>query len=189
MTENSSQTINNPKDNIKTETSSSNAKIEDSKQVDQSYEDKEIPSEIAGNEKKDKFNLFENYWTDLNDIYHDNGPGMLENTKLEIKKDNKIILETYLGKDDLINSKINFKKHQVKIESDYYFLGYQHDKGTFYKTEFEAQSFDINKLLISYETIAGFSIITDIEYDGESLDKGDYSTTTKEISLNVNQKD
>ena len=50
-------------------------------------------------------------------------------------------------------------------------------------------SFDINKLLISYETIAGFSIITDIEYDGESLDKGDYSTTTKEISLNVNQKD
>ena len=43
------------------------------------------------------------------------------------------------------------------------------------------------KLLISYETIAGFSIITDIEYDGESIDKGDYSTTTKEISLNVNQ--
>ena len=67
-------------------------------------------------------------------------------------------------------------------------MGYQHDKGTFYKTELEAQSFDINKLLINYETIAGFSIITDIEYDGESLDKGDYSTTTKEISLNVNQK-
>ena len=67
-------------------------------------------------------------------------------------------------------------------------MGYQHDKGTFYKTELEAQSFDVNKLLISYETIAGFSIITDIEYDGESIDKGDYSTTTKEISLNVNQK-
>jgi len=153
------------------------------------WKDKEITSEIDDNEKKDKFNLFEHHWTDLNDIYHDNGPGILENTKLEIKQDDKIILESYLGKDDLINSKINFKKHQVKIESDYYFLGYQHDKGTFYKTEFEAQSFDINKLLISYETIAGFSIITDIEYDGESLDKGDYSTTTKEISLNVNQKD
>jgi hypothetical protein len=67
------------------------------------------------------------------------------------------------------------------------FLGCQHDKGTFYKTELETQSFDINKLLIVYETIAGFSIITDIEYDGESIDKGDYSTTTKEISLNVNQ--
>ncbi len=26
-----------------------------------------------------------------------------------------------------------------------------------------------------------------LEYDGESIDKGDYSTTTKEISLNVYQ--
>jgi hypothetical protein len=93
-----------------------------------------------------------------------------------------------LGKNDIVNSKINFKEYQIKIDKSYYFLGYQHDKGTFYKTELEAQSFDINKLLISYETIAGFSIITDIEYDGESIDKGDYSTTTKEISLNVNQK-
>ena len=153
------------------------------------WKDKEIISETSDNEKKNNFSLFENHWTDLNDIYHDNGPAMLENTKLEIKKDNKIILETYLGKNDLINSKINFKEHQIKIDSDYYFLGYQHDKGTFYKTEFESHSFDVNKLLISYETIAGFSIITDIEYDGESLGKGDYSTTTKEISLKVNQKD
>tara|TARA_Y100000768_G_scaffold193116_1_gene144817 strand:+ start:872 stop:1027 length:156 start_codon:yes stop_codon:yes gene_type:complete len=48
-------------------------------------------------------------------------------------------------------------------------------------------TFEIEKLLIIYETISGFSIITDIEYDGESIDKGDYSTTTKEISLNVNK--
>ena len=61
------------------------------------------------------------------------------------------------------------------------------NKGTFYKTELETQSFEIDKLLITYETIAGFSIITDIEYDGESIDKGDYSTTAKEISLNVYQ--
>ena len=67
-------------------------------------------------------------------------------------------------------------------------MGYQYDKGTFYKTELETQSFEIDKLLIIYETIADFSIITDIEYDGESIDKGDYSTTTKEISLNVYQK-
>tara|TARA_B100001540_G_scaffold315338_1_gene342360 strand:- start:1141 stop:1671 length:531 start_codon:yes stop_codon:yes gene_type:complete len=151
------------------------------------WKDKEI-SEEDGSKKSDKFNLFKDHWTDLSNIYHDNGPAMLENTKLEIKKNNKIILETYLGKDDIVNSKINFKEHQIKIDKSYYFLGYQYDKGTFYKTELEAQSFDINKLLISYETIAGFSIITDIEYDGESIDKGDYSTTTKEISLNVNQK-
>ena len=75
------------------------------------WKDKEITSEIEDNEKKDKFNLFEHHWTDLNDIYHDNGPGMLENTKLEIKKDDRIILESYLGKDDLINSKINLSKN------------------------------------------------------------------------------
>ena len=49
------------------------------------------------------------------------------------------------------------------------------------------KAFEIDKLLITYKTIAGFSIITDIEYGGVSIDKGDYSTTTKEISLNVNQ--
>ena len=83
--------------------------------------------------KSDKFSLFKDHWTDLSNIYHDNGPAMLENTKLEIKKNNKIILETYLGKDDTVNSKINFKEHQIKINKSYYFLGYQHDKGTFYK--------------------------------------------------------
>ena len=151
------------------------------------WKDREISEEDSG-KKNDKFSLFKDHWTDLSNIYHDNGPAMLENTKLEIKKNDKIILESYLGKDDIVNSKINFKEYQIKIDKSYYFLGYQHDKGTFYKTELEAQSFDINKLLISYETIAGFSIITDIEYDGESIDKGDYSTTTKEISLNVYQK-
>ena len=151
------------------------------------WKDKEI-SEEDGNKEDDKFNLFKDHWTDLSDIFHDNGPAMLENTKLEVKENNEIILETYLGAQDLVGSKINFKEHKVKIDSKYYFLGYQHDKGTFYKTELETQSFEIDKLLIIYETIADFSIITDIEYDGESIDKGDYSTTTKEISLNVNQK-
>lgn len=149
------------------------------------WKDKEI-SEEEMNEDND-FRLFKNHWTDLSDIFHDNGPAMLENTKLEVKENNKIILETYLGAQDLVGSKINFKEHKIKINNDYYFLGYQHDKGTFYKTGLETKSFEIDKLLITYETIAGFSIITDIKYDGESIDKGDYSTTTKEISLNVNQ--
>ena len=94
------------------------------------WKDKEILEEEAS-KKDNKFNLFSDHWSDLNDIFHDNGPAMLENTKLEVKENDKIILETYLG--------------------------------------------------------AGFSIITDIEYDGESIDKGDYSTTTKEICLNVYQ--
>ena len=150
------------------------------------WKDKEISEEDTN--KNNEFNLFKDHWTDLSDIFHDNGPAMLENTKLEVKENNKIIIETYLGAQDLVGSKINFKEHKVKIDSKYYFLGYQHDKGTFYKTELETQSFEIDKLLVIYETIADFSIITDIEYDGESIDKGDYSTTTKEISLNVNQK-
>lgn len=86
----------------------------------------------------------------------------------------------------LKDQKLILKNIKIKLIA-IIFLGYQHDKGTFYKTELQTQSFDIKKLLIIYETIAGFSIITDIEYDGESIDKGDYSTFTKELSLNVNQ--
>jgi hypothetical protein len=149
------------------------------------WKDKEISEEDKNEDNE--FSLFKDHWTDLSDIFHDNGPAMLENTKLEVKENNKIILETYLGAQDLVGSKINFKEYKIKINNDYYFLGYQHDKGIFYKTELETKSFEIDKLLITYETITGFSIITDIEYDGESIDKGDYSTTTKEISLNVNQ--
>lgn len=150
------------------------------------WKDKEITEKNAS-KKNNKFNLFKDHWTDLNDIFHDNGPAMLENTKLQVKKKNKIILETYLGVEDLKKSKINFKEHENKINSNYFFLGYQHDKGTFYKTELETQSFDLKKLLIIYETIEGFSIITDVEYDGESIDKGDCSTFTKELTLTVNQ--
>lgn len=150
------------------------------------WKDREI-SEKDASKKNNELSLFNDHWTDLNNIFHDNGPAMLENTKLEVKENDKIILETYLGAQDLDGSKINFKENKIEIENKYYFLGYQHDKGTFYKTELETQSFEIDKLLITYDTIAGFSIITDIEYDGESIDKGDYSTTTKEISLNVNQ--
>ena len=150
------------------------------------WKDKEILEEEAS-KTNDKFSLFRDHWSDLNDIFHDNGPAMLENTKLEVKENDKIILETYLGAQDLVSSKINFKEYKIEIDTNYYFLGYQHDKGTFYKTELETESFEINKLQIIYETIAGFSIITDIEYDGESIDKGEYSTTTKEVSLNVNK--
>ena len=150
------------------------------------WKDKEILEEEAS-KTNDKFSLFRDHWSDLNDIFHDNGPAMLENTKLEVKENDKIILETYLGAQDLVSSKINFKEYKIEIDTNYYFLGYQHDKGTFYKTELETESFEVNKLQIIYETIAGFSIITDIEYDGESIDKGEYSTTTKEVSLNVNK--
>ena len=59
------------------------------------WKDREISEEDASN-KNNKFNqFFRDHWTDLNDIFHDNGPAMLENTKLEVKENNKIILETY----------------------------------------------------------------------------------------------
>ena len=85
------------------------------------WKDREISDEDAS-EKNNKFNLFRDHWTDLNDIFHDNGPAMLENTKLEIKENDKILLETYLGTQDLVGSKINFKEHKIKINNDYYFL-------------------------------------------------------------------
>ena len=43
---------------------------------------------------------------------------MLENTKLEVKENDKIILETYLGAQDLGGSKINFKENTIKIDND-----------------------------------------------------------------------
>ena len=123
----------------------------------------------------------------IDKIYNQDKKIKLQNSAIVKRRiaDEEIILETYLGKKDLKNSKIKFKQHEIKIGSDYFFLGYSHEKGTFYDVEFHTKSFDINKLLISYEVIEGFSIITDIEYDGESIDKGDYSTHTKELSFNV----
>ena len=38
----------------------------------------------------------------------------------------------------MIIQKLILKSIKSMFDSDYYFLGYQHDKGTFYKTEFEA---------------------------------------------------
>ena len=58
-------------------------------------------------------------------IMLDNAQAKLDSAKLEVKENNKIILETYLGTQDLVGSKINFKEHKIKIDSNYYFLGYQ----------------------------------------------------------------
>ena len=93
------------------------------------WKNREITAEP---DESNKLNLFDYDWTDLSDIYHDNGPAMMDNTKLEIKKNEEIILETYLGKKDLKNSKIKFKHHEIKIGRDYFFLGFSHEKGTFY---------------------------------------------------------
>ena len=60
------------------------------------WKDREITEEDAS-KKDNQFSLFSDHWSDLNDIFHDNGPAMLENTKLEVKENDKIILETYLG--------------------------------------------------------------------------------------------
>ena len=87
------------------------------------WKDKEILEEEAS-KTNDKFSLFRDHWSDLNDIFHDNGPAMLENTKLEVKENDKIILETYLGAQDLVSSKINFKEYKIEIDTNYYFLGY-----------------------------------------------------------------
>ena len=54
------------------------------------WKDREI-SEEDGSKNDNKFNLFKDHWTDLSNIFHDNGPAMLENTKLEVKENNKII--------------------------------------------------------------------------------------------------
>ena len=71
------------------------------------WKDREISEEDAS-KKNNELSLFSDHWTDLNDIFHDNGPAMLENTKLEVKENDKIILETYLGAQDLDGSKINY---------------------------------------------------------------------------------
>jgi len=49
------------------------------------WKDKELTEKNAS-KKNNKFNLFKDHWTDLNDIFHDKGPAMLENTKLKVKK-------------------------------------------------------------------------------------------------------
>ena len=50
----------------------------------------------------------------LNDIF-DNGPAMLENTKLEVKENDKIIFLVHTCSQDLSGSKINFFKTQLKL--------------------------------------------------------------------------
>ena len=53
------------------------------------WKDKEISEEDMNEDNK--FSLFKDHWTDLSNIFHDNGPAMLENTKLQVKENNKIV--------------------------------------------------------------------------------------------------
>ena len=53
------------------------------------WKDKEISEEDMNEDNE--FSLFKDHWTDLSNIFHDNGPAMLENTKLQVKENNKIV--------------------------------------------------------------------------------------------------
>ena len=123
------------------------------------WKDREISEEDASN-KNNKFNLFRDHWTDLNDIFHDNGPAMLENTKLEVKENDKIILETYLGVQDLSGSKINFKENTIKIDiknneedketfgkfSDIFFDHYESDNQITFFVPNDEEQYTLNEL-------------------------------------------
>ena len=137
---------------------------------------------------KDKSLYLYDHWTDLNNIYHDSGPEFSDRTLLTISKNHKQIFKTYLGIDDLKKEKLKVSKENIAVKEKYYFLGYQYESGTFYDAEFEAKKFDLAKLLIKVENLEEYLIISDVIYDGEEIEKGDYNTTTKEINLKVYKK-
>ena len=108
------------------------------------WKDKEISGEDIN--ENNQFSLFKDHWTDLNDIFHDNGPAMLENTKLEVKEDNKIIFETYLGAQTLRDQKLILKNIKLKLIMIIIFLVTSMTKGLFIK-----QNLKLNHLkLINY---------------------------------------
>ena len=67
------------------------------------WKDRDISEEDAS-KKNNELSLFSDHWTDLNDIFHDNGRNAGK-YQIRDKRNDKIILETYLGAQDLDGSK------------------------------------------------------------------------------------
>ena len=61
------------------------------------------------------------------------------------------------------------------------FVGQSFEKGTFFSGDLELKApFDPKKLKFTYTTVAGWDILTSVEYDGEELDgSGGYDSTGK----------
>ena len=104
-------------------------------------------------------------WWEIDDIEHTNGANVNECTVYVEDENGNEIYET-----DEINLENTTYSDPDDQEPGYYFKGWSAEKGNFFHAEFEADSFDYNKLKFFATDIDGDTIIDHVEYDGEQLD-------------------
>ena len=114
---------------------------------------------------------------ECDDIFHEHGATLDALTQITVTDENgNEIWSVGADKDSLTKlgvtvtetRKIDFD--DIKEDTVIFWSG-EGEKGCFIDTDFELKdSFDPNKLSITYETYNGWSIITGIEYDGEDIE-------------------
>lgn len=127
-------------------------------------------------------------WYDCDNLAHDNGVEMSHLCGLEIVEvdSKKTLLNTSLDIDELATHGIEAEEMSVVDLDDlttptYVFGGQSVEKGVFFSGQILLEKpLDLSLLKIEYVTVNGWSLVTDVVYDGQSVDgHGAYSTSGK----------
>ena len=139
-------------------------------------EDVEIPEDIRPFEPGD--------WYDCDNIAHEYGP-CVDDAYVTITQDNEVLFENVeaseLSQQGLtLEGGAEYYPNEELEDGDAYFLGQSIEKGHFLTFEFEADSFNLEKLTFNVVDVDGWELITSAKYDDQDIeDMGDLSTEGK----------
>lgn len=135
-------------------------------------------------------------WYDCDNIAHQYGPGV-DDAYVTITQDDEVLFENVeaneLSQQGLtLEGGAEYYPNEELEDGDAYFIGQSFEKGHFLTFEFEADSFDLEKLTFHVVDVDGWELITSASYDGSAIeDMGDLSTSGKgsEFQLVLVEKD
>lgn len=122
------------------------------------------------------------YWHENDNIEHVNGAG-IDNLHVEVlDEDGNTVWET--DDVDIVDANKNLVDKD-SLEPGYYMFAYSAEKGTFYSGEFEADSFDPEKLTFNGSTIMNDTIVDSVHYNSEYIENEGGDTRGKSQGIEL----
>lgn len=151
-------------------------------------EDADIPEDIRP--------FYPGEWSECDDVAHEFGVS-IDSLYLTLTQGDDVILDN-VETDALNEMGVTFESNEefftdeLLDEGETFITVQTYEKGFFFSYEFEAESFDPNKLTFYVSDVNGWELVTSASYDNQELeDLGELSTTGKgsDVWLNIVEKD
>lgn len=127
-------------------------------------------------------------WSEVDDIAHESGVEMDGGNNIEVSDENHAIVwehgldPTELNDDGTVTDEINLVDVNAQAPGTCMYIGRSVEKGTFYAGDIELTApFNPKLLRITYGTVAGWSLLWGVTYNGVDINNDEYDTVGKSM--------